>query len=248
MNLTCPWGLQFIIWWHYTGRSTVCSKFFSVLYIEDEPIWSGLVVAVLADLPGVRAAVAAATGAEGLVHARACRTEVVLLDLRLPDVDGLILADRLAALPHRPRIVLFSARSDEAALHAASRPHLAGMIGKSLQASRLLPRMLEEVTAGRRFFSPDVRTALQELKGKPDAFFKILSPRELEFAAAFGRGLGDEAVAAELGVGVFAARSQRQRIMQKLGLHRSPELIHWAIRTGLVDPVRPPLLRAETGR
>jgi len=226
----------------------VCSKSFSVLYIEDEPIWSGLVVGVLADLPGVRAAVAAATGAEGLAHARSCRPEVVLLDLRLPDADGLNLADRLAALPHRPRIVLFSARNDAAALHAASRPHLAGMIGKSLQVARLLPRMLEEVTAGRRFYSPDVRAALQELKGKSDAFFKIFSPRELEFAASFGRGLGDEAVAAALGVGVFAARSQRQRIMHKLGLHRSPELIHWAIRTGLVDPVPPPLPRAEASR
>ena len=225
----------------------MCSKSLSVLYIEDEPIWSGLVVGVLAGIPGVRAAVAAATGAEGMAHASTCRPEVILLDLRLPDADGLILADRLAALPHRPRIVLVSARRDEAALHAASRPHLAGMIGKSLQVSRLIARMLEEVTAGRRFYSPEVRVAVQELKGRADAFFKILSPRELEFAAAFGRGLEDEAAAVELGVGVFAARSPRQRIMQKLGLHRSPELIHWAIRTGLIDPARPPL-RTEAGQ
>ena len=224
------------------------SKSFSVLHIEDEPIWSGLVVGVLSGLPGVRAVVTAGTGLEGLALARTFNPDVVLLDLRLPDIDGLVLAGQLAALPHPPRIVLISARTDEAALHAANRPQIAGMIGKNLQVPDLLGRMLEEVGAGRKYFAPEVLAAWQELIGRSDAFFKILSPRELEFAAYFGRGLGDEAVAAELGVGAFAARSQRQRIMQKLGLHRSPELIHWAIRTGLVDPARPQPTRMPSRR
>jgi DNA-binding NarL/FixJ family response regulator len=187
-------------------------------------------------LPAVRQVLTAGTGAEGLAQARTQRPDVVLLDLRLPDADGLELADELGALPHVRRIVLVTARADDAALHAAaSRPHITGLIWKNLQMPHLLPRALDVVAGGGRFHPPEVRAAWCELKRRPDAFYKYFSPRELEFAALLGRGLSDGEVAEKLGVGTFAARSQRQRIMQKLGLHRSVDLVHWAIRTGLVE-------------
>jgi DNA-binding NarL/FixJ family response regulator len=136
----------------------------SLLHIEDDPLWRDLIGASVATQTSIGRYLSAGTGEEGFRLAQEHAPEVVLLDLRLPDVDGLALAGELARLAYQPRTVLLTARSDEATLHAASLAYVAGSI--------------------------------------------------------------------------YAARSQRQRIREKLGLRSTTELIHWAIRSGIVDPAR----------
>ena len=207
-----------------------------ILHVEDDPLWRSLIAQLLQTVPGVRQCVQCATGADGLKSAQTHQPDIVLLDLRLPDADGFAVATKLRQLPTLPRILLLSARIDDTALINATQPHFAGLIRKSPEIAQQLPVAIEAVSAGRQYFSPSVRECLQRLRADPRAFFKILSDREIELMPHFGKGLTDLEIAARSTLSPLTIKSHRQHIMTKLGLHRTPELIYWAIEHGFVDP------------
>ena len=210
----------------------------SVLHIEDDPLWSRLVESTLVGEPGLKACWQAATAAEGLALTRERKPDLVLLDLNLPDASGCTLADDLMLQFQPPRIILLTTRRDDITLFLANQPFISGLLWKNTQVAALLPDAVRAVMAGQRYFPPEVQAAIRGLRQSPDAFFKILTPKELELMPHFGGGGTDSDIAGALGLSVSATRSHRQRIMGKLGLHRSIDLMHWAIRTGLVNPPR----------
>lgn len=215
----------------------VHNKTITLLHIEADPLWCGLVEAVASVLPRVIRFLPARNGTQGLAIARSQRPDIVLLDLQLPDFDGFALSRQLAGLPMPAQTVLLSGRTDDVALHLASQPHIAGLLWKTADAPRFLPEALSAVAEGRKYFTPAVSAALRRFRADPAAYYKILSDRELEMIPYFGHALTDGEIAARLSINLFTVRSHRQRIMQKLGVHRGIDLIHWAIRTGLVPPI-----------
>ncbi|MBI2518385.1 MAG: response regulator transcription factor [Opitutae bacterium] len=221
-------------------------KNLSILSIEDESLWRTFIAAALGVLPMVSQSESAPTGQDGLRMARTLRPDIVLLDLMLPDTDGFSLALDLARLPHPPRIILLSSRQDDVALLAASESHISGLLWKSGDVFRQLPVVLGEVASGRKFYPPEVRDALRRLRADPNAFFKILSTRELELMPRFGLGQSDAEIATALGLSNHTVKSHRQHVMAKLGLHSAPRLIHWAIDHGFAPLRRQPPSRAES--
>jgi two-component system response regulator NreC len=204
----------------------------SILYIEDDSPWCELIETAIRGWPGARRFTAAATTAQGLRDARTLTPEIILLDLPLPDADGFALARELSRLPHRPRLLLLSARSHDAVLFQAGQAHISGLLWKTPAVTRVLPVALQEVAAGRRFLLPEVGMALRRLRADSEAFFKFISERELELLPIFGLGCTDDEIAARVGLSPLTVKSHRQHILAKLGLHRSVDLVHWAIRSG----------------
>jgi two-component system response regulator NreC len=207
-----------------------------ILHIEDDPLWRGLFGRLVQSISDVRQCVQCETGAKGLDLALTHQPDIVFLDLRLPDADGFTLAEELARLVATSRILLLSARNDDSALINATQPHIAGLIWKSSEIAQQLPVAIETVSAGRKYFSRVVREQLRRLRADPQAFHKILSDREIGLLPRFGLGLTDQEIAAQSGLSPLTVKSHRQHIMAKLGLHRTPELIHWAIQHGFVPP------------
>lgn len=218
--------------------SYVRNPTFSLLQIEDDPLWRGLVSSIASSLPNLNRFLSVNTGADEFASARSFRPDVVILDLRLPDMGGLEISRQLDQLPGPPRTLLLSARTDDALLHRASQPHIAGLLWKTPEIRHLLPEALAAVVAGRKYFSPAVSTALRRMRADPSAFYKILSDRELDLIPYFGLAFNDQEIADRLCLNQSTIRSHRQRVMQKLGVHRSIDLINWSIRTGLVPPPR----------
>lgn len=211
----------------------------SILHIEDDPLWGEAVRLIVESSSRSIDYRRGTTGAEGIRLAQERPPEIVLLDLRLPDADGFATAAELLRPAARPRIVLLSVRNDEAALLRIMRqPQIAGMIWKGEDVGKHLPAAIAEVRGGRRYDSPEIRAALRRLRADPQAFFKILSDREIGLLPGLGRGQTDEEIAARAGLSALTVKSHRQHIMAKLGLHRTPDLIHWAIRHGFVEPTR----------
>jgi DNA-binding NarL/FixJ family response regulator len=209
----------------------------SILHIEDDPLWGDAVRLIVESLPMEITYSRGASRAEGLRLAHECGPEVVLLDLRLPDGDGFGVAAELATESGRPRIIVVSARHDDLALWRVMRePRLAGLVWKSGDLREHLPAALSAVQRGHKYLPPEVHAAMRRLRADPQAFFKILSDRELGLLPGLGRGLTDEELAAQAGVSALTVKSHRQHIMAKLGLHRTPDLIYWAIAHGFVDP------------
>ncbi len=211
----------------------------SVLHIEDDPLWCEAVRLAVEALPDGSDYRCSATGTEGISQVQKQKAEIVLLDLRLPDMDGFAVAGEVARRSSRSRIIVISGRSDEAALLGLMRqPDIAGVIWKEGEALAQLPAAIAEVRSGRKYFPPAVREALRRFRADPQAFYKILSDREIGLLPNFGRGLSDDEIAAQTGLSALTVKSHRQHIMAKLGVHRTPDLIFWAIQHGFVDPPR----------
>ncbi|MBA3850508.1 MAG: hypothetical protein C0502_11035 [Opitutus sp.] len=208
------------------------NKQLSLLHIEDDSLWQTYLFTALRVLPFVAHVERAPTGAAGLALARTLRPDIVLLDLGLPDADGVTLAAELVRLPRPPRVLLCTARRDAAVLHTASEPHIAGLLWKCGDVAEQLPAALATVAAGGKYYPPEVREALRRLRAAPQAFFKLLSPRQIALLPHFARAESDAEIATALGLSAHTVKSHRQTVMRKLDLHGAARLTHWAIVNG----------------
>jgi DNA-binding NarL/FixJ family response regulator len=169
---------------------------------------------------------------EGLALCREKRPAVVLVDLGLPDGDGFQLAAQLKALVPAPRILLLSSRADDVTLFRAWSGPVEGLIWKSNRSIEHLQAALGALAAGRRFFPADVLAAVNRFRSSPNAFFKILSPREQSLIQSLVRGDSDENIAEANGISRHTVHSHRKSVMAKLGLHSLRDLIHWGAERG----------------
>lgn len=87
---------------------------------------------------------------------------------------------------------------------------------------------------GEKHLSKAVREPPRNLRADPEAWFKILTDRELQLLPHFGEGASDDEVAAEFHLTVATVRSHRLSILTKLNLPNTARLIHWAIKRGFV--------------
>ncbi|MBI5424477.1 MAG: response regulator transcription factor [Opitutae bacterium] len=210
----------------------MCSAL-SILQIEDDPLWRDFCAAALQDRPEVGSLETAVDGAGGLALAQLRRPDIVLLDLRLPDIDGFVLLEQLAKLrPRPPKILILSVRNDAWALFRSRDERVHGFLWKTGDIKLHLLTALTALAQGNKYYPADVRQAWTELRADPSAFFKILSSRELDLMHHFASGLGDAEIAQQIGLSTLTVKSHRQHVMTKIGVHSTPQLIHWAIRAG----------------
>jgi DNA-binding NarL/FixJ family response regulator len=203
-----------------------------IVAIEDQVMMRGLIVRVCREqFPGetIRDAVDIRSGR---ALCREVRPDIVLLDLDLPDGDGLdLLADIRTDSPHS-KIIVLTSHSDEFAIHRSLEAGVAAFVDKCSQPIEIVSEAIAAVAAGRSFYSPVVGQAKARLRDDPNAFTKLLSAREQEILRLLGEGLPNEAVAERVGVSAQTIHSYRRNIMVKLGIHSTPQLIRYAVEKG----------------
>ena len=170
--------------------------------------------------------------AAGLELCRRCRPDLVLLDLNLPDRDGVTLAEELLATGPKLRILALSSECDDFTLYRVLNSGIHGYVDKNRQSVDVLKVAISEVMNGRMYFAEVVQQMRQRLRVEPDAFPKLLSPREQKVLSVLGSGRSDEEAAQELRVSRFTVGCHRRNIMNKLGVHRTPDLIRYAVNKG----------------
>lgn len=207
-----------------------------LLHVDDDSLWQTTIAGAVAGMTDIWKFETVTSAAAALDRMPVLQPEVVLLDVVLPDGDGLAVARTLAELKTPPRIVLLSVRRDDVVLQAASSPHIAALLWKTGDVLEKLPEAIRTVAAGGKYHPPEVREALRKFRADPQAYFKILSDREVELLPRFGEGLSDEEVAKVFSLSIHTVKTHRQNILTKLGLHSTARLIHWAIMRGFVRP------------
>lgn len=203
-----------------------------LLVIEDQVMVRDLVTQLCRE-QFVGAQIAEASdGRTGVELCTRLRPDIVLLDLDLPDGDGL---DRVAEIrQHSPgvKIVVITSHSDDYAIHRSLEANVAAFVDKCSQPIEAVGDAIAEVAAGRTFYSPAVARARARLRRDPQAFTKLLSVREQEVLRLLGEGFHNDTVAARLGVSPKTILTHRRNIMAKLGVHSTPELIRYAFKKG----------------
>ena len=220
----------------------------TVLLVDDQPLLRAGFRMVLDSHPGLEVVGEAGDGLEGVREAERLLPDVVLMDIRMPGVDGVEATRRIvdAGLPSRV-LVLTTFDLDEYAF-AALRAGASGFLLKDVPPDQLVAA-IASVASGDAVVAPRVTRSLLDAfaaelpasvsPAREDAVAS-LTDREREVLLLVARGLSNSEIAAELVVGGTTVKSHVSRVLEKLGLRDRVQAVVLAYETGLVVPGRDP--------
>jgi two-component system, NarL family, response regulator NreC len=183
-------------------------------------------LAVVADAGDGRAAVAAVQK-----HA----PDVAVLDVAMPVLNGVEAAREIARLAPACAIILLSGLDDARFVREALKVGVRGFVQKA-QGSEDLVHAIEEVRAGRLYVSPGASQAIVDACATPDESGHSLTPRERQVLQLVGEGKSTKQIAEVLHISVKTAEFHRGRLMKKLNVHDTANLVRYAIREGFITP------------
>jgi DNA-binding NarL/FixJ family response regulator len=213
----------------------------TTLVVEDHTLVRELLVTACAQALPLATIDSAGTCAATLAACRRQPPDLVILDLVLPDGDGLDLVPEIFALAPSAKIIALSSHVDEFTLQRALHSRVDGILDKNELPVRILHEAIGTVLGGQRYLSSLVQRLTASVRADPAAFDKILSSREQSVLRLVGAGWSNAQIAEELGIGVGTAKLHRLHLMAKLDLHSTPQLIRYAVEKGFTRiPQRPP--------
>jgi len=172
----------------------------------------------------------ASNGAEAVQLAEKLKPNVIVMDCQLPEMNGLEATRRiLGTLPHTA-ILMLSMHSEDTLVRQALEAGARGYVLKNAMDLDLA-RAIKEVAAGKSVLDPQVER-VESLKGERGAG---LTTRELEILQHIVAGKSNKEIASDLNLSVNTVSVHRANIMDRLGIHKTAELVVYAIRNGLVN-------------
>lgn len=183
-------------------------------------------------MPGFSLAGHAATSSEGLALCRRVKPELALIDVRIPGKDGIETAQILLEELPETRVIIISGECSPYNCYRISTSGIHGFIDKTRPITELC-EAVKTVMKGGVWFSPSYEKMRREFGKNPDAFFKILSVRELEVLRRVACGDSDDEIARQLNISRRTAETHRYNITKKLGLSDTFALRKYAIQLGM---------------
>jgi DNA-binding NarL/FixJ family response regulator len=210
-----------------------------VLVVDDHDLFRAGLASVLASHEGLQVAAQASGGRMAIRLARELRPDVVLMDLRMPDLEGPAAMREILAFNPETRVLALTVAADEADVSAAI---VAGACGYLLKDSPI-DDVVEAVRAAARgvaWLSPKAADTLLERIRRDHADPPVvaeleadLSPRELEVLQLVARGLDNGEIAAELSISPRTAKNHVSNILAKLEVPNRIQAATYAVRAGL---------------
>ncbi len=178
----------------------------------------------------------AADGREAIQLAQKHHPDVAVMDLAMPLLNGLDATREIVKVSPETRTILLTMHTEDQYVVEALRAGVRGYLLKTQAASDLI-QAVREVSRGAVYLSPGISGAIVDAYlAKTDFPPDPLTPREREVLQLVAEGKTTKEVAGILGVSVKTAESHRTRIMEKLDIHNTADLVRYAIRRGVVQP------------
>jgi DNA-binding NarL/FixJ family response regulator len=218
----------------------------SVLLADDQALVRAGFRALLDAEPDIQVVAEAADGLEAVKQAQQTRPDVVLMDIRMPGVDGLEATRRIAADPAlaATKVVILTTFELDEYVFEALRTGASGFLVKDTEPVDLL-RGIRAVAAGDGLLSPSVtRRVIGEFAGsaargrpaEPPVRLDQLTDREREVLVLVAEGLSNDGIAARLVISPATAKTHVSRTMIKLGARDRAQLVVYAYEAGLIRP------------
>lgn len=206
-----------------------------ILAVDDHVIVREGLKLILKEAPEMVVAGEAANAEDALRKARSETWDLVLLDISLPDRSGLEVLTELRNEGYRPPVLIFSMHTDGPMVASALRAGASGYITKSSAPEQLIAA-IRKVAGGGRFVSAGLAEdlAFHLLEKPPETLHETLSAREFELLRRIAAGQKPKDIATEMGLNIKTVSAYRVRLLRKMSMKSNAELIHYAIRTGLV--------------
>ncbi len=173
------------------------------------------------------------SGADGFELCKKFRPDIVLLDIALPDMSGFDVALALKEAGLTTRVVILSSHVEPYFIYQAGRLGLHGFVDKQ-SSLETLTFAIRQVAGGKRYYSAIYNAVRTEQLAQPDAFHKILTPRELAILMLVATGSDDEAIGAQLNISPSTVSTHRRNLRLKLKAHSDRDLFAYAREWGLV--------------
>lgn len=163
------------------------------------------------------------------------RPDILVMDVTMPELNGIEATRQVTKQYPRTRVVALSMQKDGVYVREMLRAGARGYLLKECTESDLVSA-IREVSVGKAWLSPDVSGAvLEDYRKHVSEPIDLLSTREREVLQLIAEGKINKEIAVQLGLSVYTVEAHRGRIMEKLNLHSSTELVRFAVRHGMVD-------------
>ncbi len=212
-----------------------------VMVVDDHPMWRDAVTRDL-ESAGVEVVATAATGTQALTRARATRPQVVVLDLQIPEPNGVEVTATLVAEDPSVRVLILSASGEHSDVLEAVKAGATGYLVKSASSAELL-NAVRRVGVGDTVFTPglaglvlgEYRRLAEGTDASVDAKLPRLSERETQVLQLVAKGLSYRQIAERLVLSHRTVQNHVQNTLRKLQLHNRVQLVRYAIEMGLDD-------------
>ena len=211
-----------------------------VLVADDhEAVLEG-VRALLEREAGLEVCGVASNGRDAVTYATKMKPDVVVLDMTMPDLDGISAIRQIKRALPETEVVVYSAHSSEEAIEEAFDAGAKSYIGKA-GTSRDLIDAIRSVAEHKPFFTPEISQILfgkflgADGPKKAGTSEQKLTPREREVVRLLAQSSSNKEIAAALGISVRAAETHRATLMRKLGINSLAGLVRYAIRNNIIE-------------
>ncbi len=198
---------------------------------DDHPVVRAGLVALLSEQPDFEVAAQAGNGAECVALVAEHRPDVVLMDLRMPVLDGAAATAELARAGDAPPVLILTTYDTDADIVRAVEAGAQGYLLKD-SPPELLAAAVRAAVRGETVLAPTVAARLSERQRRPAA---DLTPRELDVLARVAEGLSNSDIGARLFIGEATVKTHLIRVFQKLDVADRTAAVTEAYRRGLLD-------------
>jgi len=215
-----------------------------VILADDERlVRSGLRMIIEAE-PDLSIVAEAADGSEAIDAARRVPADVVLMDVRMPNMDGLTATRRIVETAPRPRVIVLTTFDLDEYVFEALRAGASGYLLKDAPERELIAAIHVASDGGSILAAPLTRRLIERFAAIPDPAvlrpeLDRLTPRETEVLQLIARGLSNAEIAAELVVTEHTAKTHVAHILDKLGLRDRVQAVILAYESGVIRPGTP---------
>jgi two-component system, NarL family, response regulator NreC len=212
-----------------------------ILIADDHGIVRTGLKLLLERVEGMQVVGEAADGREAIRLAKELQPGVVLMDIRMPLLNGLEAAAQIVKDNDRTAVIILSMYTDESYIVRALDAGARGYLLKD-NADEDIERAIRSVSIGRPFFSPSIAQALLEdyvrlmRERRIQDSYDLLTEREREVLQLLAEGKSNKEAATILDLSPYTIESHRQNLMQKIGLHNTAEIVLYAVRKGIISP------------
>lgn len=216
-----------------------------VLLADDQPLVRAGLRVLMADTPDIEVVGEAGTGADAVRLARDVRPDVVVMDIRMPGMDGIEATRLITAELGQTRVLVLTTFDDDDYVYGALRAGASGFLVKDMALEDILGA-IHVVAAGEGLIAPSItRRLIAEFAARPDPVPRAdrrtvdgITERECEVLTLVGRGLSNAEIAAELFITVATVKAHVARLFTKLDSRDRVQLVIIAYEVGLVEPRR----------
>ena len=211
-----------------------------VLLADDQRLVRSGFRMILKAEPGIEVVGEAGDGVEAVSLSRELRPDVVLMDVRMPKVDGIEATRRLMRLEHPPRVLVLTTFDLDEYVYDALRAGSSGFLLKDAPEEQLVAAIRIAADGGATFSPSVTRRLVEEFArrraGTPPPELATLTEREREVMILVARGLSNAEIAARLVVSDHTVKTHVARVLSKLGLRDRTQAVVAAYESGLVRP------------